>query len=194
MAADPSDRPVRPIAAPKQRTVSSESLRPVHSAEDVRQRIVHMVDDLLGDYGAKPFVMVVVEQGGRRLAERLASGLRERGGSPELLYLRAWRTEGGMLGEPKLSLVEPRAFAGRDVVVVDDIVDEGKTLKAVLRTVQGGSPSSVRTAILVNKIERRQVDVPIDYVGFEIDSGWIVGYGMDLDGEYRDLDHLAIVD
>ena len=81
----------------------------------------------------------------------------------------------------------------RDVLVVDDIADEGSTLRAVLELVSLADPRSVRTAVLVDKREHRTEALDLDYVGFEIESGWVIGYGMDVDGEYRDLDWIGIL-
>ena len=80
------------------------------------------------------------------------------------------------------------------MIVTDDIADEGRTLAAVMELVGSGAPASVRVAVLVNKLSRRSTTLQLDYVGFEISDGWVVGYGMDLDGVYRDLDCLAIID
>jgi len=82
--------------------------------------------------------------------------------------------------------------AGRDVVIVDDIIDEGRTLEAVLSLLERVGPRSLRVAVLVSKLARRAVPVDIDYIGFEVDDGWVVGLGMYLDGAYRELDHIAI--
>jgi hypoxanthine phosphoribosyltransferase len=82
---------------------------------------------------------------------------------------------------------------GQDVLVVDDIADAGVTLRAVLEVVALAETRSVRTAVLVDKRERRQEDIALDYVGFEVESGWVIGYGMDVDGEYRDLDWIGVL-
>ena len=78
------------------------------------------------------------------------------------------------------------------MLVVDDIADEGRTLQAVIERAQEAKPRSLRVAVLVSKHERRRVGIPLDYVGFEVESGWVVGLGMDLDGRHRELDSLAI--
>jgi hypoxanthine phosphoribosyltransferase len=79
------------------------------------------------------------------------------------------------------------------VLVLDDIADEGATLRAVLEIAALGEPRSLRTAVLVDKRERRRVAVPLDYVGFSVERGWVVGYGMDLDGRYRELDWIGVL-
>jgi hypoxanthine phosphoribosyltransferase len=120
--------------------------------------------------------------------------MRAGGIQPEVVVLRASRTRGTALLEVRVESVDPRAFVDRDVLVVDDIADEGRTLEAVVARVRGSRPRSVRTVVLVSKLEHRKAEIPLDYVGFEIDEGWVVGFGMDLDEEYRDLDYLAVLE
>jgi len=85
-------------------------------------------------------------------------------------------------------------IAGRDVLIVDDIVDTGLTLAALKRTFEARRPRSVRTCVLLDKGGRRQADALIDYVGFTIPNVFVVGYGLDYDGLYRNLPHVAGLD
>jgi len=85
-------------------------------------------------------------------------------------------------------------IADRHVLVVDDIVDTGLTLAALKRTLEARRPRSVRTCVLLDKTGRRQTDVTIDYVGFTIPNVFVVGYGLDHDGLYRNLPYVAALD
>jgi hypoxanthine phosphoribosyltransferase len=85
-------------------------------------------------------------------------------------------------------------IADRDVLIVDDIIDTGLTLAALKRTCEARGPRSVRTCVLLDKGGRRQADVAIDYVGFTIPNVFVVGYGLDYDGLYRNLPHVAVLD
>jgi len=79
------------------------------------------------------------------------------------------------------------SITGRDVLMVEDIVDTGMTLNYILKYLQAHAPASLRVCTLLDKRVRRLVDVPLDYVGFEIPDEFMVGYGLDYDGEYRNL-------
>ena len=81
----------------------------------------------------------------------------------------------------------PKTMGGKHVVVVDDILDSGRTMKLVTDAIGEQSPASVRSCVLLNKQERRIVDYRADYVGFEIPDAFVVGYGLDFDGFYRNL-------
>jgi hypoxanthine phosphoribosyltransferase len=105
------------------------------------------------------------------------------------------RSAGGTaLGEVRAQRIDPRLLEGRAVLIVDDIADEGLTLQEVERQVAETGVASVERAVLVSKLARRKVPLALDYVGFELADGWVVGFGMDLDGAYRELDYLAVVD
>ncbi len=82
---------------------------------------------------------------------------------------------------------------GRNVVLVEDIVDTGHTLSHVLDLLHTRSPASLRVCCLLDKHERRQVDVPIDYIGFQIPDKFVVGYGLDMDGYWRNLPFIGVV-
>jgi hypoxanthine phosphoribosyltransferase len=86
------------------------------------------------------------------------------------------------------------SIEGRDVVIVEDIVDSGWTLDYLRRNLETRHPRSLRACALLDKVERRQVDVPLDYVGFAIPDRFVVGYGFDLAGLYRGLPEIHVLE
>jgi len=86
------------------------------------------------------------------------------------------------------------SIEGRDVIIVEDIIDTGLTLTYLKRTLEARHPRSLKICVLVDKIERRKVDVGIDYVGFTIPNVFVVGYGFDYEGLYRNLPYVAQLD
>jgi hypoxanthine phosphoribosyltransferase len=169
-------------------------LREIHGAREVEARIEQLAALVRRGCADRRPLLVAIAEGARRFATRLAAALEASGLEPELLFLRVSRTRGTQLCEVEIEQIQLGRVAGRDVVVVDDIADEGRTLHEVMGLVRRGQPKSLRSAVLVDKRERRKLDVRIDYVGFEVKEGWVVGFGMDLDGRYRDLDYLAVAD
>ncbi len=83
---------------------------------------------------------------------------------------------------------------GRDVLIVEDIVDSGLTLNYLLRNLRARSPRSLEVCALLVKPGRRKIELPIRYVGFEIPNRFVVGYGLDLDQRYRNLSYVAALD
>jgi hypoxanthine phosphoribosyltransferase len=84
-------------------------------------------------------------------------------------------------------------IAGRDVLIIEDIVDSGRTMQYLLRTLGARNPASLRICTLLSKPSRREVDVPLDYIGFEIPNEFVLGYGLDLDEKYRNLPYVAVL-
>ena len=82
---------------------------------------------------------------------------------------------------------------GKDVLIVEDIVDSGLTLNYLLRSLRGRNPRSLEVCALLVKPSRRKIDLPIRYVGFEIPDRFVVGYGLDLDQRYRNLPYVATI-
>jgi hypoxanthine phosphoribosyltransferase len=87
-----------------------------------------------------------------------------------------------------------RPIAGRDVLLVEDIVDTGRTVAHLLRTFEARAPRSVRVCALLDKAARREVPIELAYVGFTIPDEFVVGYGLDLGGRYRNLPYIAALD
>jgi hypoxanthine phosphoribosyltransferase len=95
-------------------------------------------------------------------------------------------------GDPsRLALPEDFPVKDADLLVVEDILDTGKTLQALTQHLQGLGPRRLRTAVLLDKPTRREVDFQPQYVGFTVPDRWVVGYGLDSDGLYRNLPYVT---
>lgn len=184
-------------------------LRELRSADEVRARIGQLggaIAEALAsdaaridgtgrvDGASRPPLFVVIAEGARRFAAALVAQLARHGLAVETLVVRARRSAGQELRTVEIEPFDAAVCGGRAVLVVDDIADEGETLAAVAARVRAAAPASLRTAVLVSKHARRKIALPLDFVGFDVDDGWVVGFGMDLDGRLRELDHLAVVD
>ncbi len=84
-------------------------------------------------------------------------------------------------------------ISGRDVLVVEDIIDSGLTLSYLMRSLTARKPASLEVCTLLTKPERREVEVPVRYVGFEIPNKFVIGYGLDFDQRYRNLPYVAVL-
>ncbi len=96
-------------------------------------------------------------------------------------------------GEVRMLKDVDRGLQGRDVIIVEDIVDTGLTLTYLQGILRAREPRSLRTACLLSKPSRRKVDVPVEYIGFSIDDHFVVGYGLDYDEHYRHLPYIAML-
>jgi hypoxanthine phosphoribosyltransferase len=84
-------------------------------------------------------------------------------------------------------------IAGRDVLVVEDIIDSGLTLSYLMRSLKARKPASLEVCALMTKPERREIEVPVRYVGFEIPNKFVIGYGLDFAERYRNLPYVAVL-
>ena len=82
---------------------------------------------------------------------------------------------------------------GQDVLIVDDILDTGKTLKAVIEKLELMNPKKIRTCVLLSKRSRREHNIPADYIGFEISNEFVVGYGLDHAEQHRNLPYIGVL-
>ncbi|NJL56785.1 hypoxanthine phosphoribosyltransferase [bacterium] len=85
------------------------------------------------------------------------------------------------------------ALEGKEVLIVEDIIDSGHTLDFVIKMLGARSPRSIKLCTLLNKPSRREIDLTIDYIGFEIEDRFVFGYGLDLDEKYRNLPFIGVV-
>jgi hypoxanthine phosphoribosyltransferase len=85
-------------------------------------------------------------------------------------------------------------IVGRDVLVVEDIIDSGLTLSYLMRNLEAREPASLEICALLTKPERREIDVPVRYVGFEIPNRFVIGYGLDFAERYRNLPYVGVLD
>jgi hypoxanthine phosphoribosyltransferase len=82
---------------------------------------------------------------------------------------------------------------GRDILVVDDIIDSGLTLEYLLENLKAKNPASIKLCVLLEKIKSRESDIKVDYVGFQIPDEFVIGYGLDHAGKYRGLRYIAVL-
>jgi hypoxanthine phosphoribosyltransferase len=97
-------------------------------------------------------------------------------------------------GEVRLTKDLDSSIEGRDVVIVEDIVDTGLTLHYLQEILQARGPRTLRTACLLSKPSRRKIDVKVDYIGFTIEDRFVVGYGLDYAEQYRNLPYIAVLE
>ena len=97
-------------------------------------------------------------------------------------------------GEVKMVKDLDTALDGRNVVIVEDIVDTGLTLGYLQQILRRRNPKSLRTACLLSKPTRRKIDVAVEYIGFTIEDRFVVGYGLDYEEQYRNLPHIAVLE
>jgi hypoxanthine phosphoribosyltransferase len=162
------------------------------SAEELQAKVSELGAQVSRDYVGKDLVMVGVLRGA---VVFIADLLRHLTVPCEIDFMAvssygSRRDSSGVVRILK-DLDEP--ITGRDVLIVEDIVDSGLTLNYLMRNLRARDPASLEVCSLLTKPERRRVDIPIRYTGFEIPNEFVVGYGLDFDQQYRNLDHVALL-
>jgi hypoxanthine phosphoribosyltransferase len=162
------------------------------SKEDIRQRISELGAQITRDYAGKDLVIVGVLTG----AVTFLSDLIREIALPMELDFVAMSSYGQATkssGEVRLIKDLGHPVEGKHVLVTEDIIDTGLTLRYLLETLQARHPASIATCVLLDKPSRRQVEVPVEYRGFEIEDRFVVGYGLDYAGRYRNLPYIGIL-
>ena len=160
----------------------------------IRDRIAELAREIRRDVGAEtPVHFVGVLKGAFVFLSDLIRAM-EGPVTCDFIALSSYGAGTTSSGEVRLMKDLDRGLEGRDVVIVEDIVDTGATLAYLLEILRARDPKSLRTACLLSKPSRRRVDVVVEYVGFTIDDRFVVGYGLDYDERYRNLAHIAVLD
>ncbi len=162
--------------------------------EDIRRRIEELGRTITGDYEGRAPVLISVLKGGSVF---LADLIREIALPVAIDYMSISRYAGAAESRGRVRIVKDLDddIGGRDVIVVEDIVDTGLTLSYLISVLESRDPASVEVCALLDKSVRRIVPLPIRYRGFECRDVFVIGYGLDLDQRYRNIpDILAVHD
>jgi len=160
----------------------------------IQARISELAAEIRGDHGpGTPIHFVAVLKGAFMF---LADLMREMKGEVtcDFIALSSYGAGTKSSGEVRLLKDLDRGLEGRDVVIIEDIVDTGLTLSYLQEILRAREPHLLRTACLLSKPSRRKVDVSVDYVGFTIEDGFVVGYGLDVDERYRHLRDICVIE
>ena len=167
--------------------------RPIVTQEEMRARIRELGKQITTDYTGKDLVLVGVLKGAYAFYADLARAIRI---PMRVDFLMATSHGEGTKTSGKVKVVTELTedIRGKEVLLVEDIVDSGLTLQYLIKTLAKKKPRSIKVCALLSKPERRTIDVSIDYVGFKIPNKYVVGYGLDYQQKYRNLPYLAVLD
>lgn len=171
----------------------AEHIRVMLSEEEVNKRIKELGEQISRDYQGKEIHLVCVLKGSTfftcELAKRITVPV-----SLDFMSVSSYGsgTESSGVIKVKKDLDEP--LMGKDVLVIEDIVDSGRTLSYLLDMLNERQPASLKLCTLLDKPDRRVTDVYVDYTGFQIPDEFVVGYGLDYAQKYRNLPYIGVVE
>ena len=163
------------------------------SEEEVDDRIRELGARISADYAGKTLNMICVLKGGSfylcELAKRITVPV-------TLDFMSVSSYGGGTKTSGVVRIVKDldQSLEGKDVLLVEDIVDSGRTLSYLMPLLQDRGPASLKLTTLLDKPDRRETDVKVDYTGFVIPDKFVVGYGLDYDQKYRNLPYIGVVE
>ena len=171
----------------------SEKVRELISEADVEAKIAELGAQISKDYeGASVFLLCILKGGvffTTELAKRITVPV-----SLDFMSVSSYGAETESSGVVRIIKDLDTSIEGKNVLVVEDIIDTGRTLAYLLENLKHRNPKSLKLCALLDKPERRVSDVAVDYKGFEIPDEFVVGYGMDYDQKYRNLPYIGVVE
>ncbi|MGN1180342.1 MAG: hypoxanthine phosphoribosyltransferase [Suilimivivens sp.] len=170
----------------------AEKVNVLLSEQEVDAKIQAIGEQISRDYAGKSVHLVCVLKGGSffmcELAKRITVPV-----SLDFMSVSSYGSETKSSGVVKIVKDLDEPIKGKNVIVVEDIVDSGRTLSYLLEMLKDRGPESLRLCTLLDKPERRVVDVNVDYTGFQIPDEFVVGYGLDYDQRYRNLPYIGVI-
>src|SRR5438445_4974628 len=160
--------------------------------EALQRRIAELGEEISADYGGRDLLLVGVLKGAAFFMADLMRGLT----IPceiDFMAISSYGDSTDSSGVVRILKDLDINIEGRDVLVVEDIIDSGLTLSYPMRNLEAREPASLEICALLTKPERRQIDVPVRYVGFEIPNRFVIGYGLDFAERYRNLPYVGVL-
>ena len=171
----------------------AETIKELFSEEAIDARIRELGAQISRDYAGKELHLICVLKGSSfftcELAKRITVPV-----YLDFMSVSSYGSETTSSGVVKIVKDLDSPLKGKDVIVVEDIVDTGHTLSYLMGMLKGREPASLRLCTLLDKPERRVAEVFVDYIGFTIPDKFIVGYGLDYDQKYRNLPYIGVVE
>jgi hypoxanthine phosphoribosyltransferase len=161
-------------------------------AEDLQRRVAELGEEISGDYEGRDLVMIGVLKGAVLFIADLMRHLTVPC-EVDFMAVSSYGSQTDSSGVVRILKDLDAPIDGRDVLIVEDIIDSGLTLQYLLRNLRARGPRSLEVCALLTKPERRRVELPIRYVGFEIPDRYVIGYGLDYAQHYRNLSYVAVL-
>jgi len=169
------------------------SYRTLIGTDEMTKRITELGQQISKDYEGKEVTAICVLKGGIMFMAELVKNI-DVPLTMDFMAVSSYGNETSSSGVVKIIKDLDQSIEGKDVLVVEDIIDSGRTLSYLMKLLEERNPKSVKICTLLDKPERRIVEVPVDYVGFSIPDEFVIGYGLDFEQHFRNLPYIAVVE
>lgn len=159
----------------------------------IQDKVCELASQIEKDYEGKDLTLVCILKGSTVFTVDLARKI-NKDVKLEFMQISSYGGEKISSGKINLKLDLPESLEGKNILIIEDIIDTGRTLSYLIKHVKEKNPASLKLCTLLDKPERREYDVKVDYVGFQIPDKFVVGYGLDYDEIYRNLPYIAEVE
>ena len=170
----------------------SEKIKVLLSEEEVDARIKQIAAQISRDYAGREIHLICVLKGGVfftcELAKRITVPV-----TMDFMQCSSYGGDTKSSGIVRIVKDLDEPIIDRNVIIIEDIIDSGRTLSHLKKLLAQRSPKSLKICTLLDKPDRRVVDVPVEYVGFQIEDKFVVGYGLDYDQQYRNLPYIGVL-
>jgi hypoxanthine phosphoribosyltransferase len=162
------------------------------SRKEIEVRVQELAREIAGAYRGKEPALLGVLNGVVFFFAELVMAMQI---PSKIDFIRAASYGSGMVPKGTIRFTKDAEIPlrSKDVILIEDIVDTGRTLNSIIKNIQAKEPASLRVCTLIDKVERREMEVPIDYRGFKVKEGFLVGYGLDHDERYRCLPDIYVI-
>ncbi len=173
--------------------MNTENVRVLIEEEKIQKRISELCDEINRDFGDEPLIVIGILKGGFVFMADIVRKLKM---PTELHFMKVSSYGGGTKtsGTVAVKLDIDRDITGKNVLIIEDIIDSGYTMREVRKMLIGRGAKCLKLCSCLSKPSRREVDVDIEYLGFEIPDEFVVGYGLDYAEKYRNLPYIGVVE
>lgn len=167
------------------------NLKTLISEEELQKRIKELGNQITEEYKNKELVIICILTGAVYFATELTKHIDNTNLKLEFMKVSSYGNSTESTGEVKIKKDLDSSIAGKNVIIVEDIIDTGLTMHTLKRILLDRKPESLKICTMLDKKERRKVEINADYVGFDIPNKFVLGYGLDYEEYYRNLPYIA---
>ena len=170
-----------------------KNIRKYLTEEQITERVKAMGEQISRDYGGETVYLICILKGSVyftcELAKRITVPV-----TMDFMQCSSYSGDTKSSGIVRIVKDLDENIEGKEVIIIEDIIDSGRTLSHLKKLLGQRNPASLKICTLLDKPERRVVDVDVEYVGFQIEDKFVVGYGLDYDQQYRNLPYIGVVE